>query len=174
MNIQKIIELAHELQDALPFSDGINSKEEYNQAIELMDVLVDDAEKNDLLIDYLFPIIERYEATAPEFAEFNERIDSMDMGQTMLSLLMDHHHLKTTDFRNEIGNEDLVNDITNGKRRLTISHIKKLSARFGLSPALFFEHLDDLELAAIVEERREQPEIEYTLAELLANYKPDR
>ena len=74
MDIKKIIELAHELQNIMPFSDGIHTSEQYAEAIKLMDVLVDDAEKNDLLIDYLFPIIERYEATAPEFREFDARM----------------------------------------------------------------------------------------------------
>ena len=169
MNIKKITRLAHELQAELPFGcDGITSKEQYEQTIEVMDFLVDDATKNELLIEYLFPIIERYEATAPEFAEFNERIDNMDMRQTMLCLLMEHHHLKPSDFRNEIGSEDLVTDIANGKKLLTITHIKKLAARFKINPALFFECIDDFALAAIVEERKGQPEIEYELDELLA------
>ena len=74
MDIKKIIDLAHELQNIMPFSDGIHTKEQYDDAIMLMDELVEDAAKNELLIDYLFPIIERYEATAPEFAEFNKRM----------------------------------------------------------------------------------------------------
>ena len=175
MNIQKIIKLAHELQDALPFCcDAIHTKEQYDEAIELMDVLVDDATKNELLIDYLFPIIERYEATATEFTEFNERIASMDMGQTILRILMEHHHLTASDFRNEIGNKNIVTDIANGKKPLTITHIKRLAARFNISPAMFFDRLEDLALAAIVEERKNSPEIEYTieytLDELLAGY----
>jgi HTH-type transcriptional regulator/antitoxin HigA len=60
----------------MPFSDGIQTNEQYNEAIELMDILVDDAEKNDLLIDYLFPIIEAYEDTAPELYVRKRRIDA--------------------------------------------------------------------------------------------------
>lgn len=167
MDNQKIIELAHELQGALPFgSSGIKSVEQYNQAIELMNVLVEDATNNALLIDYLFPIIERYEDTAPEFADFNECIANMNMGHTMLRLLMDQYHLKTSDFRNEIGDENIVVEIANGKRKLTNTHIKKLAARFAINPAMFFDKLEDIELAAIVEERKGQPEIEVDINEL--------
>ena len=139
MDIEKIIPLGQELQELIPFSNAIQTKEQYSEAIKMMDVLVDDAEKNDLLIDYLFPIIERYEATAPEFKEFDERIDAMGMGQTVLSILMEHHDLDTTDFAAEIGTKRVVSLIANGKRQLTTKQIRKLSARFNFSPALFFD-----------------------------------
>jgi HTH-type transcriptional regulator/antitoxin HigA len=77
MDTEKIIQLGQELQRIMPFSDGIQTKEQYNEAIELMDILVGDAEKNDLRIDYLFPIIEAYEVSAPEFKAMNDRIDAM-------------------------------------------------------------------------------------------------
>lgn len=66
MDTKKIIELAHELKTALPFSDGITLKN-CTTMLTLMDELVEDAVKNDLLIDYLFPIIERYGETTPNF-----------------------------------------------------------------------------------------------------------
>ncbi|MGF1793357.1 DUF2384 domain-containing protein [Photobacterium profundum] len=167
MDNQKVIELSHALQDALPFGrSGINSVEQYEQAIELMNVLVEDATNNALFIDYLFPIIERFEDTAPEFSVFNDRIAKMNIGQTMLRLLMDQHHLKTSDFGNEIGVESIVAEIANGKRQLTNTHIRKLAARFGLSPAMFFDKLEDIELTAIAEERKGQPEIDVDTNEL--------
>jgi HTH-type transcriptional regulator/antitoxin HigA len=76
MDTEKIIRLGQELQSIMPFSDGIQTNEQYNEAIELMDILVGDAEKNDLLIDYLFPIIEVYEDTAPELHVRKRRIDA--------------------------------------------------------------------------------------------------
>lgn len=123
----------------MPFTNSIQTKVQYNQAIKMMDVLIDDAEKNYILIDYLFPVIERYEAIAPEFKEFNTRIDAMTMGQTVLRILMDHHDLNTTDFKAEIGTKTSVSLIANGKRTLTTRHIRNLSARFNISPALFFD-----------------------------------
>jgi HTH-type transcriptional regulator/antitoxin HigA len=138
MDIQEVIRLAQELQTIMPFGGGIHTREQYDEAIEMMDVLVDDAKKNDLLIDYLFPIFEAYENTAPEFKEWDAQIEAMDMEQTVLRVLMDHHGLNTTDFADEIGSKTVVSLIANGKRQLTIQHIKNLSARFNLSPAVFF------------------------------------
>ena len=77
MDTEKIIRPVQELQSIMPFSDGIQTNEQYNEAIELMDILVGDAEKNDLLIVYLFPAIEAYEDSAPEFKAMNDRIDAM-------------------------------------------------------------------------------------------------
>lgn len=61
--IHIILHLGQELLSVMPFSDGIQTNEQYNEAIELMDRLVDDAEKNDLFIGYLFPIIKDYKNT---------------------------------------------------------------------------------------------------------------
>jgi HTH-type transcriptional regulator/antitoxin HigA len=36
------------------------------------------------------------------------------------------------------GTESIVSDVLNGKRDLAKDHIRKLSERFGVSPALFF------------------------------------
>lgn len=139
MNTQKLISLGQGLQEIMPFSNGIQTRDQYSEAIKMMDVLVGDAERNDLLIDYLFPIIERYEATVPEFKKFDAKIDAMNMGQTVLRILMDHHDLNTTDFAEEIGSKTSVSLIANGKRQLTTKHIKKLSKRFEISPAVFFD-----------------------------------
>lgn len=167
MDTQKIIELAHELQNVLPFeSSGIRSVKQYEQAINLMNILVEDATNNSLLIDYLFPIIELYEATALEFSYFNMCIADLNMGQAMLRLLMDQYHLKTNNFHNEIGLESTVVEIAHGKRQLTNTQIKKLAARFGIRPSMFFDRLEDIELVKIVEERIDQPEIEIKIDDL--------
>ena len=46
--------------------------------------------------------------------------------------------LKGTDFP-KIGNKTLISKILNGSRSLTKDHITKLSERFGISSALFFD-----------------------------------
>lgn len=80
MDTKKIIELAHELQGALPFDyDGIKSEEEYRKALALADKLTDSYGDNDaILLDVLWPPIMRYEDTAPEFSKFNESIAKME------------------------------------------------------------------------------------------------
>jgi len=52
--------------------------------------------------------------------------------------LMDAHRLRQKDLVDIFGTESIVSDVLNGKRDLTKAHIKKLSARFGVSPAVFF------------------------------------
>lgn len=86
MNIQNLKMLAKELQDALPFcTEGLTTPDEHTCALAIMNDLVDDYDENILLIDVLWPLIENYEATAPEFSEFNERIAKMNAnGNTTL------------------------------------------------------------------------------------------
>lgn len=138
MNIQHATKLAQQLQREMPFAEGIHSPEEHAQALRLMDELIEDYDKNQILIDLLWPKIEAYEESAAEFEAFNQRISGMDSGASMLRVLIDQHQLKTSDFTDEIGTKSTVSMICNEKRQLTIGHIKKLSARFNISPALFF------------------------------------
>jgi HTH-type transcriptional regulator/antitoxin HigA len=53
--------------------------------------------------------------------------------------LMDAHELRQKDLVNIFGTESIVSDVLNGKRNLTAEHIRKLSARFSVSPAVFFQ-----------------------------------
>ena len=55
----------------------------------------------------------------------------------MLKFLMDEHGLGQGDLP-EIGSQSLVSKILNGERQLTLEHIRSLSKRFGVSPAVFF------------------------------------
>ena len=55
----------------------------------------------------------------------------------MLRFLMDQHGLKQTQLP-EIGKQSVVSEILAGKRALTVSHIARLSKRFSVSPAAFF------------------------------------
>lgn len=138
MNIQNITELAHQLQNEMPFFSGIHTEDENAQALELMDKLTEDYDNNLLLIDVLWKKIEEYENEAPELEEFNNRIENLNAGSSMLRLLIDQHGLNTTSFTDEIGVKSVVSMICNGKRKLTAEHIDKLAKRFDISPALFF------------------------------------
>lgn len=55
----------------------------------------------------------------------------------MLKFLMDEHSLGQGDLP-EIGSQSLVSKILKGERQLTLEHIRSLSKRFGVSPAVFF------------------------------------
>ncbi|MCE3607591.1 transcriptional regulator [Massilia sp. P8910] len=54
----------------------------------------------------------------------------------MLRFLMDQHQVSQSELP-EIGNEDLVSDILNGKRALNTAQSKALAARFHVPVALF-------------------------------------
>jgi HTH-type transcriptional regulator / antitoxin HigA len=52
--------------------------------------------------------------------------------------LMSSNGLKQKDLVDVFGTESIVSEVLNGKRELNKEHIKRLSERFGVSPALFF------------------------------------
>jgi HTH-type transcriptional regulator/antitoxin HigA len=52
--------------------------------------------------------------------------------------LMEANNLKQKDLVDVFGTPSIVSEVLNGKRRLTIEHIKKLSYRFHISPEVFF------------------------------------
>jgi HTH-type transcriptional regulator/antitoxin HigA len=52
--------------------------------------------------------------------------------------LMDAHSLRQKDLVDVFGTESIVSDVLNGKRDLAKDHIRRLSARFHVSPAVFF------------------------------------
>jgi len=116
---------------------SITNEAEYEDALALVDELVDDYETNRPLIILLADAIERWEAQAAEYAEFNAEVAGMG-GVDALRLLMEQHNLGVADLP-EIGSKSLVSKILNGRgRNLTRNHIAALSKRFGVSPALFF------------------------------------
>ncbi len=52
--------------------------------------------------------------------------------------LMEVHGLRQKDLVDVFGTESIVSDVLNGKRDLAKEHIRRLSARFHVSPAVFF------------------------------------
>jgi HTH-type transcriptional regulator/antitoxin HigA len=51
---------------------------------------------------------------------------------------MEVHKLRQKDLADVFGTESIVSDVLNGKRDLAKEHIRRLSARFNVSPAVFF------------------------------------
>lgn len=56
----------------------------------------------------------------------------------VLQFLMEQHALKQKDLVEVFGTPSVVSEVLNGKRELNKDHIKRLSARFHVSPELFF------------------------------------
>lgn len=138
MSYSALKKTAQRLSDQASFVVEITSDDEYDQAMALMDELVDDYDNHLVLIELLSKSIEVWENTSPKFTSFNKRIRSGDPAVSLLRLLMDQHELGVADLP-EIGSKSLVSKILNERdRQLTRQHIDALSRRFNISPALFF------------------------------------
>ncbi len=139
MSFSTIKAQARTLFNEAVFLTQIHNAEEYEQALEFMDDLIEEYDTYEPLIVMLAASIERWENQAPEFAEFNQHISDLDSGVAVLRTLMSQHQLQTDDFQNELGGKSMVSMILNGTRKLSKNHIQALSGRFKLSPALFFD-----------------------------------
>lgn len=131
-----------EIRDALaqvPFVASIETQDDYERALELMDELVDDYDVNRLLIGVLSASIERWEDQAPGFSDFNAAVAEADKGIAVLKTLMVQHGLGVADLP-ELGSKGNVSKILNGAegKKLTRKHMEALGKRFGVPPVLFF------------------------------------
>jgi len=82
------------------------------------------------LIDLLAVLIEDFEAEQFPVPEATP--------VAIVRHLMEAHGLRQKDLVGIFGTESIASEVLHGKRELTKRHIKRLSARFGVSPAVFF------------------------------------
>ena len=136
MGFAQLKRKAHDLFKEAGFLTHIQNNKDYESALLLMEDLIDDYDYNHGLIDLLSTSIEEWESKSKSFSAFNADVAALDDGISLLQLLMDQHGLGVADLP-EIGCKSLVSKILNGKRRLTIDHIRNLSKRFGIDAALF-------------------------------------
>lgn len=139
MNFAHVKAQAKALFDEASFISEIRNDEDYENALALMDELIEDYDNNRTLIGVLAHSIETWEDHTPEFTAFNQRIAQLDSGVAALKTLMDQHDLKAEDLKKEIGSKSLVSMVLNGSRNLTREHIQALSKRFRVSPSIFFD-----------------------------------
>jgi HTH-type transcriptional regulator / antitoxin HigA len=135
----EVTKMAGSITAQLPILTGINTAAEHQQALALMDELIEQYDENIIIIEALGNAITRYEDESVRFEAFNSRQDDLDPAVATLKVLMDQYKLNTTDFENEIGKKSMVSQVLAGKKNLTREHIEKLAERFGISPALFFK-----------------------------------
>lgn len=123
----------------VPFLAHIDSREDYEKAIELMDDLMIDYSANKPLIEILAVSIERWEDQAEEFLEFNVAVAEEDRGIAVLRTLMAQHGLGVSDLP-ELGSKGNVSKILNSAegKKLTRKHMEALGQRFGVPSTLFF------------------------------------
>jgi HTH-type transcriptional regulator / antitoxin HigA len=130
---QELVRAWDALQSLAPIS-AIQNEEQYTQALETLDELLDIVGYDEThplydLLDTLSVLIHTYE-------ESNYPIDAVT-GPDVLRFLMDEHQL-TPSSLSELGDQKTVSELLAGKRELSVAHIRALSKRFGISPATFF------------------------------------
>ncbi len=89
---------------------------------------VTSAEKK--LVALLTVLVEEYETKRDPVPDAEPR--------AVIRHLMEAHNLRQKDLLDVFGTESIVSDVLRGKRELTKQHIRRLSARFHVSPAVFF------------------------------------
>src|SRR3990167_6917580 len=97
MRVEAIKRKAHSLFDSAPFLAHIHNQDDYEQALALMDNL----------IEILSVSIERWEDSADEFSNFNARIADISAGIATLKIIMEQYKLGVADLP-EIGSKSLV------------------------------------------------------------------
>lgn len=136
MIMNEAINAAAELAKVTPLLGNNVSERDYHDALALVEHLLD-TDENNVLVGILSAQIEEYESKLPEVIALHERLEAMDGGVALLRVLIDQHNLTLSDFEEEIGKKSMVSLILSGKRSLTLDHVRKLSARFGIPPSLF-------------------------------------
>ena len=112
---------------------SIRNEDDYNQAVDRLNALVDEIgtdEEHPLyeMLDTLGAVIQSYEDQHYPIPDCS--------GIEMLQYLMEEHQLEVSDL-SEIGKPEVVSEILDGKRALTIKNLQDLSSRFQVSPAVF-------------------------------------
>jgi HTH-type transcriptional regulator/antitoxin HigA len=113
----------------------IHDDVEYDNVCEIMDVLAVNEKRlsrdqRDFL-EALIALVEQYDREQPDVCE------SHMTAVEALKFLLDENDMTASDLGRLLGHRTLGSAILNGKRRLTIAHIKKISARFKVEPSLF-------------------------------------
>lgn len=137
-NVAEITQLAGVIAAKLPILKGIVTAAEHQQALALMDKLLENYDANLVVIEALSNVIARYENESVRYEIFNKRNTELEPALATLKVLMDQGDLHASDFKKEIGKESTVTQVLAGKKSLTTVHIKKLADRFGLPAAIFF------------------------------------
>ena len=120
------------------FIHHIDSPEDYQQALKVIDELTDGQELTSVesnLLEILCDTVERYESKASEFSAFNARIEGLSEVDVLKALML-QNKLTGAELP-EIGDKSVVSRILSGQRRLTIEMVSRLAARFNVEPGIF-------------------------------------
>ena len=134
-DIKTFIKAAESKQAAL-LLDALNIKDEasHTRAVALVGDLMDITGDNPGNPIYLL-----VEVIADAIARYEEKVYPVPKVTPVgvLRFLMEQNHLSQSDLKDVFGSQSIVSEILNGKRELNLGHIRKLSKRFNVSPAVF-------------------------------------
>ena len=106
---------------------------EYLRISGLLDLVVDEVGEHDShplasLMETLGTLVDAYE---------REHVSELPASPVaVLRFLMDEHGLTQSDLP-ELGSQGVVSEILRGRRQINVRQVRALSARFGVSPAVF-------------------------------------
>jgi HTH-type transcriptional regulator/antitoxin HigA len=121
--------IANEIYEPLNNAD-------YNKLAKFLDKLLDIVGE-----DEAHELIGLVDVTSHMIAMYDERKNyeiKNVRGIDALKFLMQQHQIKQSDLP-EIGSQGVVSEILQGKRKLNLNQIKKLSKRFHVSPNTFID-----------------------------------
>jgi HTH-type transcriptional regulator / antitoxin HigA len=123
----------------VPYIHVPRNKEEYERLLAFVQELMDwsrhhEDERATSLLNLIASNVEAYE---------NQHYPIKGLSAVdMVKFFMDEHGLRQDELP-EIGSQSLMSKILSGERRLTLEHIRRLSKRFGVSPAVFFPDFEN-------------------------------
>jgi HTH-type transcriptional regulator/antitoxin HigA len=104
--------------------------EEYLSVLDKLAAKVHPTSEEEKYAQVLMTLIEAYER------EHHPVPDASPL--EVLRALMEANNLRQRDLVPIFGSEGIISEVLHGKRNLSKTHIQKLSARFHVSPAVFF------------------------------------
>jgi len=111
----------------------INTESDYQRARKDLDELVDEVGSDENhpragMMDMLATLVHAWEEEHHPIPVAAPR--------KVLAFLMEQHGLKQQDLK-EVGTQGIVSEVLAGKRELNVRQIRKLAAKFSVSPAVF-------------------------------------
>ena len=112
---------------------SIRNENDYDLAVDRLNALIDEIgtdEQHPLyeLLDTLGAVIQSYEDQHYPMPDCS--------GIEMLQYLMEEHQLEVSDLP-EVGSSEVISEVLDGKRELTVKNLQALATRFQVSPAVF-------------------------------------
>lgn len=139
--MNNILGAYNDLLKQMPGLAYIDGESEYESALEfiesLMELIGDNPDDPRWgLIEISSKAVQEYEAK--NYPEFEDILNNKTSPNAVVRVLMDQYQLAASDFP-EIGNKEIVLEIVNEKRELSLTQVKGLCERFKIEPSLFFQ-----------------------------------